>query len=430
MIRRLLAICLLVQHLNAQSIKDCEQRFQSYLNFRSSLNSRVKFDPGAIHLLSPSGKKEFSIYEHELPALSNYFLLSSVKEQQQLMNRKATQKWSQRQCDSLLSLLQKSIKREDSQKDSALKGYRIAIDPGHFSTNLIDAQAEQKYLYFAAQPLQNPGDTVKLFESLLTFQTAMMVKQKLEAQGANVFVTRTRADFTTFNCTFQEWIKFKRRNTLDSLLHLGALTPQKHKHLLSCSTYDLFWDFFRDYDLDNRAKKINAFHPDLTLIIHYNVDEKNAPWKKCTDKNFTMAFIGGGYTSSHLIKPEAKANFVRQLITTQLNESEKLSATTVSYFNKTLQIPIAKTNDATYLKENCITTASAGVYCRNLALCRKINSVLVYGESLYQDNTYECKDLMRCDLDVYGFKTNNRLHQVATAYFQAVLDYLRTSKNL
>lgn len=427
---RLLTLLFFVQYISAQSIKDCEQRFNSYLNFNSSLHNRIKFEADALHLMSTGGKKEFSVYANELEPLSNYFYCSSVKEQQQLMNRKGTKHWTTAQCDSLIKTIHQHTKSGTVSKDSSLKGYRIAIDPGHFSTNLADAQAEQKYLYFLPQNAALNQDTIKLFESLLTFQTAMMVKQKLEEQGATVFLTRTRADFTSFNCTFQEWIKMKRKKTLDSLFNLGTLTLQKHKHLLTCSTYDLFWDFFRDYDLDNRAKKVNAFHPDITLIIHYNVDEKNAPWQKCTDKNFTMAFIGGGYTSSHLVKPEAKANFMRQLLTNQLNESEKLSATTVSYFNKTLQIPIARSNDATYLKENCLTTSSAGVYCRNLALCRKINSVLVYGESLYQDNTNECKNLMRCDLDLYGLKTNNRLHQVATAYYQAVLNYLRTSKNL
>jgi hypothetical protein len=190
----------------------------------------------------------------------------------------------------------------------------------------------------------------------------------------------------------------------------------------------LFWDFFHDLDINNRAKKINQFNPHATLIIHFNVDELNNPWLKPSNKNFTMAFIGGSFTSDNLNKWETKINFLRLLITKQLDLSEKLSKATVKNFNVNLQIPIASANDAIYLNSNCKTTNSAGVFSRNLILCRKINSPLVYGESMYQDNFLECESLMKCDLDVYGIKTNQRLNLVAKSYYTAVYDFLKTSR--
>jgi len=65
------------------------------------------------------------------------------------------------------------------------------------------------------------------------------------------------------------------------------------------------------------------------------------------------------------------------------------------------------------------------VYCRNLLLCRKINSVMVYGESLYQDNEYEAGELMRYDKDLYGVSTNSRLISVAKSYYEALLQILK-----
>ena len=93
-------------------------------------------------------------------------------------------------------------------------------------------------------------------------------------------------------------------------------------------------------------------------------------------------------------------------------------------FNQILNIPIAKANDADYLRDNCLKTPSAGVFCRNLALCRKINSPMVYGESLYQDNVKESKELMKTDLAIYGIKANERVFQVAGAYYEAVMSFL------
>lgn len=417
--------CLFVCFSQAQSIQQCRQRFDTYLNFRGSLNALVKFENDAICLFNAQGKKEFTLYASELLLLSDFFQNSTISQQEQLMRMKGTKKLTQQQTDSLTFLLRKPEKNNVKTPAQPLKGYRIALDAGHFSTNMTDAQSEQKYLFFVPQVINGPADTVKLFESQLTFNTAHILKNMLEEKGAEVFMTRTRADFTSFNCTYPEWIRLHRKRTLDSLNRNGSLTAEKHKKLLKCNNYTLFWDFFRDYDLVNRANKINAWAPDVTVIIHYNVDEKNAPWKQYTKKDFSMTFIGGAFKADNLAKTESKINFIRLLITDQLNRSEELSAKTVANFNKVLEIPIAKAVDADYLKDNCLITASPGVFCRNLVLCRKINSPLVYGESLYQDNEKECRLLMRCDMDIYGILANDRLHKVALSYYEALVSFLK-----
>jgi hypothetical protein len=42
----------------AQSIKQCKQRFDTYLNFRGSLNNLVTFESDAIYINDSKGKKE------------------------------------------------------------------------------------------------------------------------------------------------------------------------------------------------------------------------------------------------------------------------------------------------------------------------------------------------------------------------------------
>lgn len=413
--------CLLTFVSAAQTIQQCKQRFDTYLNFRGSISAEVKFEADAIYLLS-AGKKEFAIYENEIKVLSEFMQYSTLKQQEQLFRSKGLKRFSKQQMDSLTLISKKPEQSLLRTPEQPLRGYRIALDPGHFSTNLTDAQSEQKYLFFVPDSLHG-RDTVRIFESLLTFNTAHILKNLLESKGAQVFLTRNQSDFTSFNCTYPDWIKNHRKRHLDSLRQNNSLTPEKYNKLLKCNNYTLFWDFFRDYDLANRANKINAYAPDVTLIIHYNVDEKNAPWKQHTKKNFSMTFIGGAFTD--LSKTESKINFMRLLLSDQLNRSENLSAKTVSNFNKILEIPIAKAVDAEYLRDNCLITASPGVFCRNLALCRKINSPLVYGESLYQDNEKESSLLMRSDLDIYGVRANDRLNKVATAYYNAVFDFLK-----
>jgi len=414
--------CLFAVFSKAQTIQQCEQRFDTYLNFKGNLDGSVKFESDAIYLLN-AGKKEFAVYADEIALLSNFFQHSTLKQQEQLFQLKGIKKLTKRQHDSLAILLRRPAQGSAASADKPLKDFKIALDPGHFSTTMQDAQSEQKYLLFVPVSPNGGGDTVKIFESLLTFNTAHILKSQLEEKGAQVFMTRTRADFTSFNCTYQDWVKYHRKRALDSLKQNGSMPAEKYTKLVKCNNYILFWDFFRDYDLANRCNKINAFAPDVTVIIHYNVDEKNAPWKQHTNKNYSMTFIGGAFTD--LSKAESKINFIRLLLTNQLNRSEDLSAKTVSNFNKILEIPIAKAKDADYLKNNCMITASPGVFCRNLALCRKINSPLVYGESLYQDNEKECKLLMGCDLDIYGIKANERINKVALCYYEALVIFLK-----
>ncbi len=410
---------------HAQSIKQCKQRFDTYLNFRGSLNNLVTFESDAIYINDAKGKKEFAIYSHELEMLSEFFENNSFKQQEQLLKLKSTKKYTKRQRDSLYIYIDDTKKVSKNKKQKTLFGYRIAIDPGHFGTNLSDAQIEQKFLYFVKDSVKNPLDTIKLFESMLTFNTAQLVKALLEEQGATVFLTRTQNNFTSFNCTYSNWLKLHKQRMLDSLKTNDLLSADRYTKLIKLNDYKLFWEFFRDFDLSNRAKSINQFNPHATLIIHYNVDEKNAPWTKATTKNYTMAFIGGAFTESNFDKPETKIHFLRLLLTKQLNQSEKLATQTVLNFNKNLGIELAGQFDADYLKDNCIPLPSKGVFCRNLILCRIINSPLVYGEALYQDNINECETLMKMDKTINGIITNQRLYTAAKSYYDAIFMFLK-----
>lgn len=420
MLKKLLILsCLLAGLSHAQQIRQCQRRFDQYLNFRGSLARSLTFQQDVIFLNS-GGKKVLAIYEDEIPALAAFMSHSTFAQQEKLLRDKGLRHFGKRQLDSL-GRGTAAFPAYDVKQQLPLQGFKIALDPGHFGTNMTDAKVEQKYLYFARTA--GGGDSVKLFESALTFNTASLLKGMLEEKGATVMLTRDQANHTSFNCTYGRIFE-KRKQLLDSLSAIGQMSPARYSTLLKASSYNFFWDFFRDFDLVNRAAKINEFAPHVTLIIHYNVDEKNVPWTRHSNKNFTMAFIGGAFTADNLEKTEGRVNFVRLLITDQLDRSNTLAKETVSRFKQNLDIEIAKAGDADYLKNNCLSTASPGVFCRNLALCRRINSPLVYGESLYQDNVDESARLMKNDLDLYGIKTNQRLQQVAKAYLEGLLAFL------
>lgn len=403
----------------SQTITELKNRYTTYLNFNGSLNSYVRFNENSVSILN-GGNPEFSVYLDEQNVFSN--LLTSLKPQDfiPIYNWKKNKHLSQKQLDSL-------NKKHGTfgvlKNTNSLSGKKIAIDPGHFAGNMEVARIEQKFIDFTPSPSNQLKDTVRFNEGRLTYQTADILKHKLQEQGAIVMITRPKQNYTAFQITYEDWIIKRKKIVLDSLLKTNAINLNRYTTLMKLPKQKLFWEFFRDYELMERARIINEFKPDLTIIIHYNVDEKNTDWKKPTQKNHTMAFIGGGMTGDNFGKPINKIHFLRLLLSSQIYESEKISSLTVNQFSKQMNIPIAQKNDADYLRDNCLKTPSNGVFCRNLALCRTINSPLVYGECLYQDNINECYKLCKEDFEIYNQKVPKRIYEAANCYYDAINIY-------
>jgi len=402
----------------SQSIPDLKTRFDTYLNFNGSLNQSVSFTEKSVSIKS-AGKSDFTVYEGEQEILTTLLKTKKTSEFITIYNWKKNNRLSKKQIDSLT----KTISQVTYISSSSLQGKRIAIDPGHFAGNVTDARVEQKFIDFSPSSSNLLKDTVRFNEGTLTYQTATILKHKLEEQGAIVMVTRPQQNYTAFQITYDTWFVKRKKIVLDSLVKANSMDSKRYSVLMKLTKQKLFWEFFRDFELGERARLINEFKPDATVIIHYNVDEKNTDWVNPTTKNYTMTFIGGGMTADNFSKTINKIHFLRLLLSDQLNQSEKLASLTVNQFNKELHIPIAQKHDADYLRDNCLKTPSSGVFCRNLALCRMINSPLVYGEALYQDNINECNQLCKNDYEINNQKVPKRVYETAMCYYQALSEY-------
>lgn len=303
-----------------------------------------------------------------------------------------------------------------------LTGHTIVIDPGHIANDLALGKTEQKYIEIT------PADSspkIELVEGQLTWHTAMMLKARLEKAGATVFLTRSGPGMTAFGKTFAQWREQDFKRTLDSLVKVKGKNDPGLKLVLGGKTDDrsVFRYVFRDAELRKRSELINAWKPDYTVIIHFNVDETNVDWKKTSDKNFCMAFVPGGFAAGELNDAERRFDFLRLMLTNELDASIALSAATTAQFTEKLNVPLAKKTDASYLATDCVYTGRPGVYSRNIALTRLVQGTFVYGETLYQDNKEECYRLMKKNWrDPYSdLQTSERLGQVADAYYQGIL---------
>jgi N-acetylmuramoyl-L-alanine amidase len=313
----------------------------------------------------------------------------------------------------------------ESTLQKKLFGLKIALDPGHIANDHITGDLEKKHIKFRQDLVRGMVDSVEISEGMLTYATAVLLKQKLEAEGAEVMITRKNGT-TAFGKTYDQWKKEDLKTAVDSLFKTGELQPSQRAYFLSprAQDRDIFRVIFRDLDLAKRAGLINNYQPNLTVIIHFNVDETNLEWTHATKKDLNMTFVGGAFMKNDLSSPEKRFEFLRLLVSNDLERSIALSTSVISSFERVLEVPTAGVHDAKYISESCLPAGKKGVYCRNLQLTRYVHSPLVYGETLFQDNIRESQ-LLNKEKD----KTKNeRIQQVAQAYFEGILGYLNTIK--
>jgi N-acetylmuramoyl-L-alanine amidase len=307
-----------------------------------------------------------------------------------------------------------------------LTGVKIAIDPGHIAGNMEIGDIEKKCLTLKYTSSSGSKDSVAFAEGMLTFATAQLLKNKLEAEGAEVFMTRTFNNGTAFGVSFDDWLKNDYKRTVDSLADIGKISAKQKQFFYGskASKRDKFRVIFKDIELAKRAEIINNYKPDFTVIIHYNVDENNTGWVKPSKKNFNMIFVGGAFMENDLSSVEKRSEFLRLLITDDIENSIEMSGEVIKTFESKLHVKTATVKDASYLSEGCLSTEKTGVYCRNLQLTRYVHGPLIYGETLYQDNENECI-LLNKETD----KTKNqRVQEVADAYYLGIVNCFRKGK--
>lgn len=405
-----------VSQVDVQSkIKYHTEKAQNYLDKEKALSGYYSIDNDGIKIYaSPqdkqNNKSEFSIKWGQIENFNNLMKFYSSNGMFEVYKQ---------------NIFKGLLDSEYLFTPKKINGLKIAIDPGHIAHNFEMGDLEKKHIIIKGDSLNGITDSIEIAEGMLTYATAILLKEKLEKEGAIVFLTRT-SDKCAFGKTYQQWKKDDLKTAVDSLYKIGEIKAWQKDYFISSKAKDrdIFRVIFRDLELAKRVELINNFQPDYTIVIHYNVDETNLDWNKTTNKNYNMCFVGGAFMRNDLVNKEKRFEFLRLLITDDIEKSIAISSSVIKSFESELKVPTATVRDAKYIIEGCLPTQANGVYCRNLQLTRYIHSPIVYGETLYQDNFNECK-LLYTETD----KTKNkRVQQVADAYFKGILNYINPSK--
>lgn len=382
------------------------------LLWNGELPTEIRLDPeGNISIFAPGARQpEFRLKREMISLCSLYF------------DQSFSANWKQ-YCAGTFAPVLMGVTGLSNKTDSLpLLGIRIALDPGHIAGEYSTARLERKSVQLRKDSLKGILSNDTIIEGRLTMLTALELKKKLEARGAVVLLTREKNDHCAFGKTFDKWWKEDLKRCLDSAFAQGHITAaERTKFLKTRDKKLLFREYFLQEDLRERARKINAFDPDLAIIIHYNVDEKNEGWLTTTTKNHSMCFVPGAIFPGALNKKEARFNLLRLLVSDHYPKSVRAAGLICKYFVKELGVPAAGSKDAGYLESHCLYTGTPGVFSRNLALTRLPHCPVVYGETLYQDNEKEFAALTLKALRKEPVP--KRIQQVADAYYKGILEF-------
>lgn len=288
----------------------------------------------------------------------------------------------------------------NKSKEKPCSGMKIALDPGHIGG--VFSRIEDRYIDI---PSEKGKLRYRFDEGTLAFLTAVHLKELLEKDGATVLMTRESIGVGAYEEDFFSWF----------LSHIDVSKEER-------SIIDIFRGEYNILDLLARAEKINDFNPDLTIMIHFNDVDASQP-SDFSDKNYNMLFIPGSFSSNELKNQSNRYEFLRLLLSSSLEKSQLLSEKIASEL-LSLGVPMVQKEEETarYLNSVCLEIGS-GIYCRNLALTRRVHSPLCYGETFIQRNIDECMRLSKKDTSINGVPCSSRLKEVAYAYYQGIKKY-------
>ncbi|UZR92561.1 N-acetylmuramoyl-L-alanine amidase family protein [Chondrinema litorale] len=364
-------------------------------------------------------KAECKIYYEEFAVFNRLFKAADIETLKAIYSQKDTSRIDLEHYNGYFS--ENDYQHIDGSLP--LSGIKIALDPGHIGGDMEMAILEGKYVRIS----KDKGKTVSEFnEGNIALETAQILAKKLIALGAKVMLSRDKKGVSAFNSTYDEWLQNDFETALKIELEADNIDQKQYTFLKTkADKKEIFHDFFKGLEIKERARKINGFHPDLCIVMHYNVDEENY-WQRdreqnlmtSTAQNYSMVFMPGAFLANELGKVEERIQLLRLLVTNDVVASMKLSSFVAEEFTNTLKVPaISPYSEMGYIKRVSVFTGTPGVFARNLALTRMIHAPVCYGEPLCQDNDKEFQQLSNAN--------KSRIKEVADAYFNGIIKYFK-----
>jgi len=311
-----------------------------------------------------------------------------------------------------------------------LQGLRIALDPGHMGGDLWDERTGKQV---------KGKNGAKLSEGILNLQTALLLQREFTRMGAEVALTHDtigpvsavpfeRLPIPVFA---REELRNEGLSTwFENLLATGPAGPALFKAFEQSSQVKaLFaessrWKYYvlRE-DLAARWKVMEAFDPDISLIIHYDASGGSVSPVR---KTGTKVYVVGSFDPNEFATQKSRARFSRQLLDPEAWESSLLlGRNVVGRLKNDLGLTFDKGGGGSSFQ------VEPGVFARNLAVSAALSGHAVsFLEVFHYDDPREFQLLRdyKYSLSIGGVETrySERMVQVVNAIQRGVVEFVRS----
>lgn len=312
--------------------------------------------------------------------------------------------------------------------DRPLEGLRIALDPGHMGGDWDTITG--KWV--------EDTNGKKLSEGVINLQTAMLLEQQLISLGAQTLITHrglrpvTDADYQSFD-VHAFGLQVLRESSLEDwflkLVSVAPAGPELYEAFTNSADLKQVFEennrptYFNDSDLEARVDVIEAFQPDITLIIHYDaaVHTVSPP---AFSHDATKVYVPGSFAPMELASRDDRVQMAMHLLDeVPWRASVAFAHEVVNTLSTNLKIPF---DDAS---PGNVKQVEPGVFSRNLHLLRKHRaSATAYVECLFYNDRGEFDALSGAAhpmmIDGVNHPYSDRLALVANSLKQAIVQFV------
>ncbi len=298
----------------------------------------------------------------------------------------------------------KSRSEHTPQSGLPLAGVRIVLDPGHLGGSF--AKMEERWFQI--------GDSRPVEEGEMTLIVAKLLKKRLEAMGADVWMTRTRNGATT--------------SLRPERLTGAAVGSLQDEHVpTTAANLQLEADrlFYRVGEIRNRARLVNnVIKPDLVVCLHFDAEAWGDPnHPTLSDKNHMHLILCGAMSDEELQHVDERYTMLVKLLTGTHQEELAASESVSRALASATGLP-----PFTYHGQSAVSASeNPYLWIRNLLANRLFECPVIYCEpyvmnSLPAFNRIQLGDYTGLRL-VNGVRVKSIYREYADAVAQGLADY-------
>ncbi len=290
-------------------------------------------------------------------------------------------------------------------KEKPLAGVHIAIDPGHIGGEF--AKIEGRWFQM--------GDHQPVMEGEMTLTTGKLIKKKLIALGAKVYLVRGANQPVNPHRP-----EFYRAAAVAKARSLGKLDEE------TIGNFQKKF-FYRTGEIRERARRVNlAFSPDLVLCLHYNAEGWADPENPSfTTNNHYHVLLHGALTSEEIAHDDERFEMLVKILQRTHDEEKPIGMYVAHSLGLGTGLPAYEYSSGTSRAVRIKNVP--GLWARNLLANRLYQCPVIFLEP-YVMNNKEVHD--RVQLGNYegtkpinGVQKKSIYHEYADAVALALQEY-------